>query len=155
MKNKIKNLLDSPITGYQIEQETGVSQAVISKLRKGQREIGNITLDTAEKLLNYTEEIMKLLVDQIRNEIPTTRTVDAVIKLESNEILNNQQVFEILKKEFGKETFADYTQEEIDDIIDNIDEWSVQIDNYLFCLVAGAGQYDFSKMTDEEIQELL
>lgn len=53
MREKIEWLLKSDIKGTTIEKNTGVSRAVISKLRKNQRDIGGLTLDTCEKLYNY------------------------------------------------------------------------------------------------------
>ncbi|QYA32239.1 hypothetical protein KYI10_07545 [Macrococcus psychrotolerans] len=53
MREKIEWLLKSDIKGTTIEKNTGVSRAVISKLRKEQRDIGGLTLDTCEKLYNY------------------------------------------------------------------------------------------------------
>jgi len=53
MREKIEWLLKSDIKGTTIEKNTGVSRAVISKLRKEQRDIGGLTLDTCEKLCNY------------------------------------------------------------------------------------------------------
>lgn len=58
IKKEIKKLLDSDITGYRIYKEAGVDQAVISKLRSGERKIEDLTVSTADKLLK-TKEIRK------------------------------------------------------------------------------------------------
>lgn len=58
IKKEVQKLLDSDITGYEIYKKTGVDQSVISKLRNGEREIGNLNVSTAQKLLDlYTKEI--------------------------------------------------------------------------------------------------
>ena len=53
MRKEIRDLLNSNITSYEISKETGVSNSVISRLRNGEREIGKVTLETAEKLYEY------------------------------------------------------------------------------------------------------
>lgn len=53
IKKEIQKLLDSDITGYRIYKETGVDQAVISKLRSGERKIEDLTVSTADKLLKF------------------------------------------------------------------------------------------------------
>lgn len=58
-KKTIKKLLDSNVSGYRIFKDTGISQARISDLRRGVRELGGISLDTAEKLYNYQKQIEK------------------------------------------------------------------------------------------------
>lgn len=57
MRDKIEKLLQSDIKGTEIENKTGVSRAVITKLRKGQREVGGLTLATSEKLCKLYEEM--------------------------------------------------------------------------------------------------
>lgn len=53
LRDKIKSVLDSDISAYRIAQDTGVPQPNITNLRNGKREIGNLTLDVAEKLGKY------------------------------------------------------------------------------------------------------
>lgn len=55
MKDEIQKLLDSDISSYKIGKEAGVSNSVIQRLRNGERTIGNLTLDTAEKLYEYAK----------------------------------------------------------------------------------------------------
>lgn len=50
MRKEIQELLDSDVTGYKIFKATGVSQSVISDLRKGKRSLDNISLLNAERL---------------------------------------------------------------------------------------------------------
>ncbi|MCU7557242.1 hypothetical protein [Macrococcus capreoli] len=59
MRNEIIKLLESDIPGNEIEDKTGVSRAIISRLRLGQRDIGKLRLETAEKLCKYQEELEK------------------------------------------------------------------------------------------------
>ncbi|EIW3410929.1 hypothetical protein MCU99_002164 [Staphylococcus pseudintermedius] len=58
-KKIIQKLLDSDVSGYKIYKDTGISQARISDLRRGVRELGGISLDTAEKLYNYQKKLEK------------------------------------------------------------------------------------------------
>ena len=60
MRKEIRDLLNSNITSYEISKETGVSNSVISRLRNGEREIGKVTLETAEKLYEYEMERIKM-----------------------------------------------------------------------------------------------
>ncbi|WP_406688126.1 hypothetical protein [Staphylococcus felis] len=59
MKEKINKLLLSNLTNYQIAKDTQMSHKTISELRSGKRKVGNLTLDTAEKLYNYQKQIEK------------------------------------------------------------------------------------------------
>ncbi|WP_410483037.1 helix-turn-helix domain-containing protein [Staphylococcus lugdunensis] len=60
MRKEIRDLLNSNITSYEISKETGVSNSVISRLRNGEREIGKVTLETAEKLYQFEMERIKM-----------------------------------------------------------------------------------------------
>ncbi|TDL40529.1 DNA-binding protein [Macrococcoides bohemicum] len=53
MRKEIQSLLDSNISANQIERDTKVSKAIISKLRNKQRNLDDITLKTAETLYKY------------------------------------------------------------------------------------------------------
>lgn len=53
MRKDIQKLLNSSISANQIERDTKVSKAIISKLRNKQRSLDDITLKTAEKLSEY------------------------------------------------------------------------------------------------------
>ena len=57
MRREIEKLINSEITAYKISKETGVSVGNISELKSGKRKIGNLTLDTAEKLYDYYQKI--------------------------------------------------------------------------------------------------
>ncbi|PCF44166.1 hypothetical protein [Staphylococcus delphini] len=58
-KKIIQKLLDSDVSGYKIYKDTGISQGRISDLRRGVRDLGGISLDTAEKLYNYQKQLEK------------------------------------------------------------------------------------------------
>lgn len=51
----IYELLDSTVTAYEIQAQTGVQRSLIGKLRKGQVELGNIAFRNALKLYAYSE----------------------------------------------------------------------------------------------------
>lgn len=57
-KTKIIELIESDVTGYQIYKDTGVSQYVLSQLRKGKRDVDNLTLNTTEKLYEYACKVL-------------------------------------------------------------------------------------------------
>ena len=61
IKTEIKMLLDSDLTSYEIGKISGVSHQVIVRYRKGDNEIDNMTLKTANKLLkvNFRNENIK------------------------------------------------------------------------------------------------
>lgn len=56
IKENIKKLLKSDITAYRISKETGISESQLSRMKKGEIEIGRITLDNAIKLNEFWEE---------------------------------------------------------------------------------------------------
>lgn len=64
MREAIQVLLDSDITGYEIHKETGISQSVISELRRGKRDLGNLSLNYVEKLYYFQREHLKSEYDQ-------------------------------------------------------------------------------------------
>ncbi|WP_147640598.1 MULTISPECIES: hypothetical protein [Mammaliicoccus] len=64
MREAIQVLLDSDITGYEIHKETGISQSVISELRRGKRDLGNLSLNYAEKLYYFQRKYLKSDYDQ-------------------------------------------------------------------------------------------
>lgn len=59
LKEKVRAVLKSELSQYEISKRTGVSQGSLSSLRNGTRKIGNLTIDTAEKLANLYDEEMK------------------------------------------------------------------------------------------------
>ena len=64
MKNLIEQaesekneLLDSGLTSYEIGKRSGISNQVIDRYRKGTNVIENMTLKTAKKLLELSENV--------------------------------------------------------------------------------------------------
>lgn len=51
----IKRLLESEITAYQIEKDTGISRAKIGRLKNGKNDLNNLSLETASKLYEYAK----------------------------------------------------------------------------------------------------
>lgn len=56
IKENIKKLLESDLTAYQISKKTGIQQSTLSRLKKGEIEVGNMKLDNALKLNQIWEE---------------------------------------------------------------------------------------------------
>lgn len=56
---KIQILLDSDITGYKIAKKSKLSRATVTRLRTGTRKIGNISFDTALKLIEAYDELIE------------------------------------------------------------------------------------------------
>lgn len=57
--DSINELLDSTVTAYEIQAQTGVQRSLIGKLRKGQVKLDNIAFKNALILYAYSEEIKK------------------------------------------------------------------------------------------------
>ncbi|MCS4486650.1 hypothetical protein [Staphylococcus americanisciuri] len=60
MRKHIEALLKRNISSNSIATHTGVSQAIISKLRNGKRPIKNLTIETGEKLVRYEKELERI-----------------------------------------------------------------------------------------------
>ena len=54
---EIEELLNSEISSYKISKDSGVSYSLISDYRNNKRKIENMTLQVANKLIKYTEEL--------------------------------------------------------------------------------------------------
>lgn len=67
MKKTIKRLLESDLSSNSIALATGVSQAVISKLRNRKKELGNLSLNSAEKLYNYQKGLE--VMEELKNKV--------------------------------------------------------------------------------------
>nr|WP_228522788.1 hypothetical protein [Staphylococcus chromogenes] len=67
MRETIQRLLNGSESSLQIALKTGVSQSVISRIRSGERNLGNISLDSAEKLYNYQKGSEKM--EEIKSKI--------------------------------------------------------------------------------------
>lgn len=56
LKDKVRAVLDSNLSQYEINKKTGVSQGSLSALRNGKKKIGNLSIDTAEKLADLYDD---------------------------------------------------------------------------------------------------
>ena len=54
---EIEELLNSEISSYKISKDSGVSYSLISDYRNSKRKIENMTLQVANKLIRYSEEL--------------------------------------------------------------------------------------------------
>lgn len=54
---EIEELLNSETSSYKIAKDSGVSYSLISDYRNAKRKIENMTLQVANKLIKYTEEL--------------------------------------------------------------------------------------------------
>lgn len=48
-------IMDKEISSYKINKETGISYSAIDALRRGERQVKNLTLETAFKLYEYAK----------------------------------------------------------------------------------------------------
>ena len=56
LKDKVRAVLDGNLSQYAISKRTGVSQGSLSALRNGTKEIGKLSIDTAQKLADLYDE---------------------------------------------------------------------------------------------------
>ena len=56
LKDKVRAVLDSNLSQYAISKKTGVSQGSLSALRNGTKDIGKLSIDTAQKLADLYDE---------------------------------------------------------------------------------------------------
>lgn len=56
LKDKVRAVLDSNLSQYAISKKTGVSQGSLSALRNGTKEVGKLSIDTAQKLADLYDE---------------------------------------------------------------------------------------------------
>lgn len=105
IKKEIQKLLDSDITGYRIYKETGVDQAVISKLRSGERKIEDLTVSTADKLLKF------------KGENKMTEYTRRIYKDENNHLVLSYAGID-------KSDYENITHEEFIEIVENSNMWN-------------------------------
>ena len=56
IEEKLRVLLDSPMTSYEIAKKSGVTVSMVDRYRKGENLLENITLKTAKKLLKIVDK---------------------------------------------------------------------------------------------------
>lgn len=81
MRKTIEKLLNSNESSLQIALKTGVSQSVVSRIRSGERQLGNLSLDSAEKLFKYQKELEKM--EEIENKIVEVENPNNITDYES------------------------------------------------------------------------
>ena len=140
MRKEIRDLLNSNITSYEISKETGVSNSVISRLRNGEREIGKVTLETAEKLYEYEMDRIEMnkltyVVDMHKQD----KTLEIITKEGESFYLykispqwfdKKDYILELIKdedlnlhfdgEEIEEPTQFDYTIQEVKDELNNL-----------------------------------
>lgn len=79
--NKIEKLLaDENVSAYGIEKVTGVSRDTISKIRRGQSDLENLSIKNALKLMSYvdmeenTVKVTKIELKEARIEVKKNET---------------------------------------------------------------------------------
>lgn len=65
--NKIKALLDSDVSAYEIEKRTKLNRNSIGMLRAGKQDIMRLTLENAKKLQDFWEEYNKMSEEKVKN----------------------------------------------------------------------------------------
>ena len=56
IEEKLRVLLDSPMTSYEIAKKSGVTVSMVDRYRKGENLLENVTLKTAKKLLKIVDK---------------------------------------------------------------------------------------------------
>ncbi|WP_422698885.1 hypothetical protein ACOX9P_09000 [Enterococcus durans] len=67
--NKIKALLDSDVSAYEIEKRTKLNRNSIGMLRAGKQDIMRLTLENAKKLQDFWEEYMMEKYEELKKFI--------------------------------------------------------------------------------------
>ena len=109
---EIEELLNSEISSYKIAKDSGVSYSLISDYRNAKRKIENMTLQVANKLIKYTEELKMRNYDKMMvvvNELvlEDAAWVDFWFEDKPNDITTSYSVDE-LKSHLGHLEEEDY-----------------------------------------------
>lgn len=59
LADEVKWVLDRPMSVTELSNKTGVNAGTISRLRSGERNVENITLQTTRKFINFKDEFDK------------------------------------------------------------------------------------------------
>lgn len=59
LADEVQWVLDRPMSVTTLSDKTGVNAGTISRLRSGERDIENITLQTTRKFINFKDECNK------------------------------------------------------------------------------------------------
>ena len=59
LADEVQWVLDRPMSVTELSNKTGVNAGTISRLRSGERDVENITLQTTRKFINFKDECSK------------------------------------------------------------------------------------------------
>lgn len=59
LADEVQWVLDRPMSVTELSNKTGVNAGTISRLRSGERDVENITLQTTRKLISFKDEFDK------------------------------------------------------------------------------------------------
>lgn len=126
---KIEKLLaDETVSAYEIESKSGVNRTVLTKLRRGEAELDNMTLKNLKKLATY--------IDTEENTMKVTKIElkEARVEVKKNEI------HEGCTQEHG-DICADTLKE-----FDNLDDAKKELENYQSSVYdLGGGKYEVTE----------
>lgn len=106
---KVRAVINSDTTAYEIEKQTGISRSQIGNYRSGKHDIMNMTLNNALKLQNYIEGEVKMENHFIKKELGHLFTTEeAAIEFANiywNELKDSARTSEI--DTYGWDSVAD------------------------------------------------
>lgn len=100
--DKIKALLESDISRYQISQDTGIDQAVLSRLANGKTDLNAISLERGQLLADYYDAMVLNLSIESRG-LPINGKSDVVEELKK---------FPTRFNEFGQEVYNELADQD-------------------------------------------
>lgn len=99
LAEKVQQVLDSDVSGYAISKRTGITQTVISRLRKGQASVDKLSIESADKIAQfYDVRWIDYLADGDENVANIRRDMHATFQ----EILDSQK--DLINTPEGTET---------------------------------------------------
>lgn len=99
LTDKVQQVLDSDVSGYAISKQTGITQTIISRLRKGQASVEKLSIESAEKIAKfYDAKWIDYLADGDEDVADIRRDMHTTFQ----EILDSQQ--ELINTPDGTET---------------------------------------------------
>lgn len=117
MRENVQKVIDAMnagvITAYQVHKNTGLSQGQLAGFKHGTQSIDNMTIKTAETLINYYKGVIKM--KNLEN------VKQAVTRAEEHLIENNLGSFYITLYESRAALLEDYDEELHEDMIDYLD----------------------------------
>lgn len=125
---KVQAVINSNITAYEIEKQTGISRAQIGNYRNGKHDIMNMSLNNALKLQNYYEEEMAMNYEKELERLEKENGINGNLNVSTHE--NKEELLERLSENADdpKETH-EYMKEELSYLADDRKLFSVDIGN--------------------------